>query len=68
MELIRLVRRIMAGEGDTEEEADALIDLFEASVPHPEAGDLIFYRDLTAEQVVDEALAYEAVRLPPASE
>jgi hypothetical protein len=70
VELVRLVRRIMAGEGETEGEADALIDVFEANVPHRHAADLIFHppREMTAEEIVDEALAYEPTRLPPASD
>lgn len=41
-ELIHLVRRIMAAEGDSQEEADRLVDLFLENVPHPEADGLIF--------------------------
>ncbi len=66
-ELVELVRRIMDGEGSTEVEADALIDLFQASVPHPAASDLIFYppggRSLTPEEVVDAALDYRPIAL-----
>jgi hypothetical protein len=73
-ELIALVERIMRAEGATEQEADALIDLFEASVPHPAAGDLIFHpehalgeaypgRELTAAEVVDLALSYRPIAL-----
>ncbi len=58
----------MVAEGETQEEADALVDLFVANGPHPEADDLIFYppREMTAEEIVDEALAYQPIRLPPA--
>lgn len=74
-ELIDLVRRIMAAEGETEEEADALVELFEANVPHPRASNLIFWpeheigerRELTPEEVVDLALSYEPIPLGPAS-
>jgi len=74
-ELIDLVRRIMAAEGDTKEEADALIELFEAHVPRPGASDLIFWpehatgerRELTPEEVVDIALEYKPTSLGPAS-
>jgi hypothetical protein len=64
-ELVELVRRIMTGEGGTQEDADLLVDRFCANVPHPEADDLIFYphdhfgHEPTAEEVVDRALAYE---------
>ena len=73
-ELVALVRRIMAAEGETQEEADRLVDLFEANVPHPAATDLIFWprralgdqwdgRELTPEDIVDRALAYRPIQL-----
>jgi hypothetical protein len=73
-ELIELVERIMRAEGETEEQADQLIDLFEANVPRPEASDLIFHpeqalgdaypgRELTAAEVVDFALSYRPIAL-----
>lgn len=67
-DLVRLVERIKHCEGQTQEEADGLVNLFLENVPHPEADDLIFYRDLTAEEVVDQALAYKPIELPPASD
>jgi hypothetical protein len=65
----------MAAEGETEEEADALIARFEANVPRPDASDLIFWpehaigerRELTPEEVVDMALRYKPVPLGPTS-
>ncbi len=76
-ELVLLVARIMRAEGATEEEDDRLVELFESSVVHPGALDLIFYphehfgeayrhRSPTPEQVVDAALAYEPIQLGPA--
>ncbi len=68
-ELIDLVRRIQAAEGESEEEADRLVELFEANVPHPGAADLIFYwddhfdHDPRAEEVVDRALSYRPIEL-----
>jgi Colicin immunity protein / pyocin immunity protein len=73
-ELIDLVRRIMNAEGETEEEADAMVRLFEANVPRPGAADLIFWpehalgdqyagRELTPEEVVDIALSYRPIAL-----
>lgn len=73
-ELIDLVERIMRAEGDTEEEADRLVELFAASVPHPCASDLIFWpklelgddypgRELAAAEVVDLALSYRPIAL-----
>jgi hypothetical protein len=73
-QLIELVERIRRAEGETEEEADRLIDLFEANVPRPDASDLIFWpelalgaeypgRELTSAEVVDLALSYRPTAL-----
>jgi hypothetical protein len=68
-ELIGLVQQIMAAAGDSEEEADRLIAVFEENVPHPAASDLIFYpdqyfgREPSAEEVVDRALDYKPIEL-----
>jgi hypothetical protein len=63
-QLVELVRKIMAADG-TEEEEDRLVDILEASVPHPRVLNLIYHPDaegitgeLTAEEVVDTALTY----------
>ncbi|MFJ4710473.1 bacteriocin immunity protein [Streptomyces anulatus] len=63
-QLVELVRKIMADHG-TEEEVDRLVELLEASVPHPRVLNLIYHPDmegftdgLTAEEVVDTALSY----------
>ncbi|MFF1465781.1 bacteriocin immunity protein [Streptomyces sp. NPDC058330] len=63
-QLVELVRKIMADHG-TEEEVDRLVELLEASVPHPRALNLIYHPHmegftdgLTAEEVVDTALSY----------
>lgn len=64
VELVRLVERIMAGEG-TEAEHDALVQEFRAGVPHPRAVGLIYApgQELTPEEVVEAALAYEPFAL-----
>ncbi len=64
-QLINLVQRIMDAAG-TEDEIDAWIGILESNVPHPEVTDLIFYSEpkLTAEEVVEKALAYRATPLP----
>lgn len=41
-ELTDLAARIMAGEGETEEEQDRLVELFEENLLMPRAADLIF--------------------------
>lgn len=63
-ELVRLVERIQKAEG-TEEEIDAMIDRLQESVPHPSVSDLIFYpeEEMTAEQIIDVALAYAIPRI-----
>ncbi|MEU6820896.1 hypothetical protein ABZ921_09725 [Streptomyces atriruber] len=64
-ELVELVRRISIFDG-TEEEVDAMEDLFEASVPYPDAYGLIYQREpeLSPEEIVDKALAYQAIAPP----
>ncbi|UBI38901.1 MULTISPECIES: bacteriocin immunity protein [Streptomyces] len=63
--LVRLVRRIMDGEGASEAEHDALVAEFERSVLHPAVIDLMYHQrpELSAEQVVDAALAYRPIAL-----
>ncbi len=71
-ELVELVRRIMAAEGESQEEADALVEEFRRSVPHPDADELIFYPDRhfggepSPEEVVDAAMAYRPTEVGPA--
>lgn len=63
-QLIELVQRIMDGEG-SENEQDEWLELLGQQVSHPEVSNLIFWdeRELTAEQVVDEALNYRPILL-----
>lgn len=61
-ELIILVKKIMHGEGN-EEEISEMILILQRNVPHPAPSDLIFYDDLTPEEVVDRALAYKPLIL-----
>jgi len=65
-ELVELVDKIMQGEG-TEEEIDEMINLLEKNVPHPEVSHLIFWpeKELTPEEIVEEALNYKPILLPP---
>ncbi|MBW8800336.1 MAG: hypothetical protein JF597_44240 [Streptomyces sp.] len=48
-----------------EREHDALLDGLKRSVLHPRVSDLIYYSDpeRTAEEVVDQALAYRPIAL-----
>ncbi|MFG3031778.1 hypothetical protein ACGFZJ_25055 [Streptomyces sp. NPDC048253] len=69
-ELVELVRTLMASEGRAEEEDERIMLILEANVPHPRVLDLIYHPGLeglpdevTAEQVVDAALAYKSIAL-----
>ena len=55
----------MNSETKTEMEIDKLLIVLERNVPHPEVSDLIYMEDNTAEEVVDKALGYKIVLLPP---
>ena len=63
-ELIEIVRRLMAFKG-TEEELSELLFSLKESVPHPAVGDLIFHpkKEMTAEDIVREALSYKPIQL-----
>jgi hypothetical protein len=62
-ELIALVTEIMKPQGKSEEELDNLLGLLHKNVPHPSPSDLIYWENLTPEQVVDKALAYKPIQL-----
>ncbi|MCE7991643.1 MAG: hypothetical protein HEP71_06675 [Roseivirga sp.] len=62
-ELVELVQQIISMENKTEQEIDLLIDKLVSNVPHPEVTDLIFYDDLTPEEIVEKALSYKPIRL-----
>ena len=68
-ELIELVRKIMEDEG-TESEIDEMLDYLEQNVPHPEVSDLIFWdkRELTPEEIIEEAFNYKPIILPAPEE
>ncbi|ART78172.1 hypothetical protein B4U37_19940 [Sutcliffiella horikoshii] len=59
-ELVSIVEKILNADG-SEEELDNLIDKVEASVPHPNVSDLIFWNEeeLSAEEIVNRALNYK---------
>jgi hypothetical protein len=60
--LIEWVQNIIDRRG-TEDEIDQLIEKFTKAVPHPAPSDLIFWdsRELTPEEIVDLALAYQSL-------
>jgi hypothetical protein len=65
LQLIDIVRRLMESDG-TEEELDHLQSKLTQAVPHPAVSDLVFYPPvpMSAEEIVEVALAYKAVALP----
>ncbi|MFX3651457.1 MAG: bacteriocin immunity protein [Paenibacillus sp.] len=66
--LVELVRKLMDAEG-TEAELDDMLTELQQQVPYAEISNLIFWddRDLTPEQIVEEALAARPIILPPQS-
>ena len=65
-ELVSIARRLLTREYATEEERGRLIAAFERALIHPRASDLIFFpskEGATAEEIVDEALAYRPIGL-----
>ncbi len=61
-ELIAVTRKLMTADISSELESERLSRLFDANVPHPDKGDLIFYPKIefkTPEELVDYALAYK---------
>jgi hypothetical protein len=62
-ELVELVKEIINVKGKTEEEIDDLIDILIKNVPHSEVTDLIYWTDLTPEEVVDKALSYKPIAI-----
>jgi len=64
-ELVTLVQRIMRGD-DPEEVLAAVVSQLESAVSDPDVLGYIYYPDveMTAEQIVDKALAYKPIVLP----
>lgn len=68
-QLIRLVERILSGEG-TEAEVDTWVSLVEQNVPDPNVWNLLFFPHTSglgdapsAEEIVERALAYRPILL-----
>lgn len=66
LHLVELVRKLMNAEG-TEDELDDMLAELEQKLPYAEISNLIFWddRDLTPEQIVEEALTARPIILPP---
>lgn len=67
-QLVERVRKLMNAEG-TEAELDDMLTELQQLLPYAEISNLIFWddRDLTPEQIVEEALATRPIQLPPQS-
>ncbi|MET3938284.1 hypothetical protein ABIC22_001096 [Paenibacillus sp. PvP094] len=67
-QLVERVRKLMNAEG-TEAELDDMLTELQQQLPYAEISNLIFWddRDLTPEQIVEEALAARPIQLPPQS-
>ncbi|WP_405111639.1 hypothetical protein MHH28_03075 [Paenibacillus sp. FSL K6-1217] len=68
-QLIELVTKIVNAEG-TEAELDQWLEIVASNVAHPGVSDLIFWHEpeLTPEEIVDSALGYQPIVLPPPAE
>ncbi|MER6030728.1 hypothetical protein [Streptomyces sp. NPDC001851] len=63
-ELVEMVRRLLRADP----ESDYYLRLLEANVSHPRVSDLVFHpsdalKDVSAEQIVDEAVKYRPIAL-----
>lgn len=58
--LLDIIRKLQNGEGDDEEAAN-WIDTLERNVPHTAISDLIFYDELSAEEILARALSYAPI-------
>ena len=63
--LVELINKIMNAEYEDQEEGNKLINLLEKNILDPNVSDLIFYpqTEMTAEEIVEKALAYKPIRL-----
>lgn len=63
-ELIALVKIVQKHDVD-EEDIHTLVSIIRKYNPDPEISDYIYWDDLTPEEIVDKALAYEVIQLSP---
>ena len=62
-ELIDLVKEIIAAENKTEKEIDELLNVLMKNVPDPAVSDLIYWNNLSPEEIIDKALSYKPIQL-----
>ncbi len=65
-ELLELINALLSGEGD-EHETSYWLALLEHNVPNPSVSDLIYWSqpEMSAEEILAEALAYQPIITPP---
>jgi len=61
--LIDLVKEIITVENKTEKEIDELLNILKKNVPDPAVSDLIYWNDLSPEEIIDKALSYKPIQL-----
>jgi hypothetical protein len=66
-ELVALVRKFIDEGPDAGEQCEEWLSQLQDQVPDPQISDYIFWPDrkMSAEEIVDRALAYKPRRLPP---
>lgn len=65
-EAIPLVQRLMDGDVTDEEEADAILEALPRGLACPHVSDYVFWdfaQELTAEEILDRALAHKPIAL-----
>lgn len=62
-ELINLVKNILDVENKTEKEIDELLNILKENVSDPNVSDLIYWKDLSPEAIIDKALNYNLIKL-----
>ncbi|NDV95701.1 hypothetical protein D0T84_12360 [Dysgonomonas sp. 521] len=62
-ELIQLVEQILDVEKYSEKQLDDMLELLHRNVPHPAVANLIYYDNLSPEEIVDKALDYKPIQL-----
>ncbi|MDR2949363.1 MAG: bacteriocin immunity protein [Prevotella sp.] len=62
-ELIQLVEEILDVEKYSEEQIDHMLEVLHRNVPHPAVTDLIYWDDLTPEEIIDKALDYKPIQI-----
>jgi hypothetical protein len=57
-----LIKRLSSGKA-SEHEQSYWLQVLKRNLPHPEISDLIYWRDLSPEEILAKALAYKPIQL-----